>query len=342
MIPRVSLIMPVRNEAQYLRRSLDAVLRQDYLQEQVEILIADGMSTDGSREIIREYQAMVPSISLIDNPGKIAPTGLNQALVRARGEIIIRVDGHCEIAPDYVRQCVHHILKDGVDGVGGAMETIGETWVAQAIAHAMSSKFGVGDSTFRTASGQTRLVDTVPFPAYTREIIQRAGLYDEELVRNQDDEYNYRLGDLGAKILLAADVHSKYYSRSGLRSLWRQYFQYGYWKVRVLQKHPRQMRPRQFIPPVFIASLLISAGMALFTVIGGYGLAAILAAYLFGNLAASVWVTARRGWRYLPLLPVVYAILHCAYGTGFIWGMVRFSTRWGDKEGKTPLFKTGL
>jgi glycosyltransferase involved in cell wall biosynthesis len=342
MLPQVSLILPIRNEELYLRRSLDAVLRQDYPQEKVETIIADGMSTDGSREIIREYQAAHPSISLIDNPGKIAPIGLNQALALARGEIIIRVDGHCEIAPDYVRHCVQHILEEAVDGVGGAMETVGETWVAQAIALAMSSRFGVGDSAFRILTGKTRLVDTLPFPAYTRKIIRRAGLYDEELVRNQDDEYNYRLRDLGAKILLAADVRSRYYSRSGLSSLWRQYYQYGFWKVRVLQKHPLQMRPRQFIPPVFIASLLISAVAALFTSRGDYGLAAILAAYWLGNLAASGWVAAHRGWRYLPLLPVIYAILHCAYGTGFLWGIVRFSARWGDKEGKTPRLSNGL
>ncbi len=132
----------------------------------------------------------------------------------------MRVDGHCEITPTYVERCVAHLSKDKVDGVGGSVETIGKTHVAQVIARAMSSTFGVGNSAFRTRQGQTLYVDTIPFPAYRRSVIKLAGNYDEELVRNQDDEYNYRLRELGAKLLLAADVKSKYYSRSSLRSLW--------------------------------------------------------------------------------------------------------------------------
>ena len=193
----------------------------------MEILVADGMSTDSTRAIISANAEMHSNyrMCILDNPGKIVPIGLNIAMRQASGEIIVRVDGHCEIATDYVRRCVIHIQNSGVDGVGGAITTVGETYLAEAIAVAMSFPFGVGDSAFRTLSGKTLLVDSVPFPAYTRAIIERAGLYDEELVRNQDDEYNYRLRKIGAKLLLAADVHSTYYSRSNLRSLWKQFYQ---------------------------------------------------------------------------------------------------------------------
>jgi cellulose synthase/poly-beta-1,6-N-acetylglucosamine synthase-like glycosyltransferase len=327
--PYVSVVLPIRNEAGFIARGLGAVLAQDYPADRLEVLVSDGMSTDATREIVQSLQNGHPRVRLIDNPGKIVPTGLNAALAQARGEIVVRVDGHCEIAPDYVRRCVDHLLRDGVDGVGGPLETIGDTFLAKAIATAMSSSFGVGGSAFRTVSNRTMLADTVAFPAYTRRVMDRAGSFDEELVRNQDDEYNYRLRKLGAKILLAEDVHARYYSRSSLRSLWRQYFQYGYWKVRVLQKHALQMRPRQFVPPVFVVVLLVALLIAPFTAVGWYTLAAVGGLYLLANFLASAWTARKKDWRFLPLLPVAFATLHLSYGIGFLLGLVRFWNRWG-------------
>jgi len=272
---------------------------------------------------------------LVDNPGQIAPTGLNAAIAQARGEIIVRVDGHCEIAPDYVRRCVEYLQNEGVDGVGGPIKTVGQTPIAATIALAMSSPFGVGGSAFRTVNNKTVLTDTVPFPAYTRKILEKAGPFDEELVRNQDDEYNYRLRKLGAKILLAADIHSRYYSRSSLRSLWRQYFQYGYWKVRVLQKHPRQMQPRQFAPLALVVALLGATLVAVLTSPGWWLLLLVVAAYAAANLAASVWLARQAGWQHGLRLPLVFAMLHLSYGLGFLLGLVKFWHRWGDKTGKT-------
>jgi glycosyltransferase involved in cell wall biosynthesis len=332
--PSVTVIMPVYNEERYIERSLRCVLAQDYPCEKIEIIVADGMSTDGTRQVVQRLQEECQRIRLIDNPGRIAPTGLNAALRQANGEVVVRVDGHCEIEPHYLETCVHHFQEDGVDGVGGAIETIGENRLSQAIAVAMSSEFGVGGSPFRILAkypfneNHTRLVDTIPFPAYSRQIIEKAGFYDEELVRNQDDEYNYRIRELGGKLLLSADIRPRYYSRSSLRSLWRQYYQYGFWKVRVLQKHPRQMQVRQFIPPLFVlglASLLLLAPWSKFTALG---LAIYLGLYLLINLAASSWEASRRGWRYLPYLPMVNAILHLSYGLGFGIGLVHFRKRW--------------
>ncbi|MBS4061510.1 MAG: glycosyltransferase family 2 protein, partial [Bacteroidetes bacterium] len=178
----VTIIIPIRNEAAYIDRCLFAILAQDY-PGQIEIIIVDGMSTDDTRQKIQQLtiQPSTFNLQLLDNPAKIVPISMNIALRQAKGEIIIRVDGHCLIAPDYVSNCVRHIQSDGVDGVGGPMQTIGETPLASVIALAMSSPFGVGNSAFRTLSGANMLADTVPFPAYTRAIIQRAGLYDEEL-----------------------------------------------------------------------------------------------------------------------------------------------------------------
>jgi glycosyltransferase involved in cell wall biosynthesis len=327
MLPTVSVILPVRNEAAFIERSLGAVLAQDYPAELTEVIVADGMSDDGTLEAAGRLLARRANARVIANPERIVATGLNRATREARGEIIIRVDGHAEVAPDYVRRCVEH-LRQGADGVGGAVETIGEGPMAQAIAAAMSSKFGVGDSAFRTERGQTKLVDTVPFPAYTRALVDRAGPYDPELVRNQDDEYNYRLRKMGARLLLAADVRSRYYSRSSLRSLWRQYRQYGYWKVRVLQKHPLQMRARQFVPPAFVAALIATAVAAAFSPMGRVALGALAAVYAVANMSATLVVLRRERLIQPSVLPVVFATLHVAYGVGFLHGLIQFWNRW--------------
>jgi glycosyltransferase involved in cell wall biosynthesis len=189
--PFASILMPVRNEALYIEKSLNSVIRQNYPSDKLEVIISDGMSEDRTRSIINRIKEGNSqfNIKIIDNPGLIAPTALNTAMRNLKGSIIIRIDGHCEIAPDYVRNCVNHLIEKPIDGVGGPITTVGETPLSESIAVGMSSLFGVGGSAFRTYQDKAMLVDTVPFPAYTREIIYKAGPYDEELVRNQDDEF---------------------------------------------------------------------------------------------------------------------------------------------------------
>jgi succinoglycan biosynthesis protein ExoA len=327
-LPTVSVIMPIRNEADFIARSLGAVLAQDYPADRLELIVADGCSDDGTREIIGMLAERDGRVRILENRGRIVATGLNQALAVATGEIIVRVDGHCEVAPDYVRCCVEHLVNGEAEGVGGPLETVGQTPVARAIAVAMSSTFGVGNSTFRTVRDRSLLVDTVAFPAYTRAVLDRVGPFDAELVRNQDDEFNYRLRKLGGRLLLASDVHARYYSRSSLKSLWRQYFQYGYWKVRVLQKHPRQMSIRQFIPPVFVAALALGV-LSTPWIAGRIFLGLSVGAYVLVNLAVSA-ASARRlgGPAGLATLPVAFAILHVSYGTGFLAGLLKFWNRW--------------
>ena len=334
--PFVSILIPVRNEVRHLPCCLQAVCEQDYPSDQIEILVADGASDDGTFELLQEWSSQAANRYVINNLGKIVPTGMNLALREAKGEIVIRVDGHCLIASDYVSNCVRHIIEDNLDGVGGPMHTIGEDRISEVIARSMSSRFGVGNSSFRTETGQTKLADTVPFPAYTRKIIHAVGLYDEELIRNQDDEYNYRIREEGGKILLAEDVKSTYYSRGSLNKLWRQYFQYGFWKVRVLQKHPRQMSLRQFVPPAFVLSIISLMVLAFAVTWGWIPLAAILGLYLAVNLLFSISIASKDGWHLLGLLPLAFAIIHISYGLGFLIGLVKFADRWNDKTGKVP------
>lgn len=326
--PFISILIPVRNESAYIKSCLKALLHQDYPSDRVEILIADGMSDDHTRSVIKEIQDHDPRIQLFDNPGLIVPKGMNILIPKARGEILIRVDGHCVIAPNYVTNCVRHLQEDYVDGVGGPMVTVGDDNVSKVIAVAMSSKFGVGNSSFRTESGQTKLVDTIPFPAYTMQIIEKVGLYDEELVRNQDDEYNYRIRESGGKILLADDVRSTYYSRGSLGKLWKQYFQYGYWKVRVLQRHSRQMSLRQFIPPLFVLGLIALMVISLIFKWGWVVLVGYAGLYLVANLAASMITAFEVDKKCLWLLPLAFITIHISFGLGFLMGLVKFWNRW--------------
>jgi glycosyltransferase involved in cell wall biosynthesis len=290
-------------------------LRAGHPQDRLEVLVADGLSTDGTREIVAAAAKTRPGLRLLDSPGRTAPCGLNVGVREARGTIVVRVDGHCEIERDYVSRCVAHLEAGDGDAVGGSVVTVGEDRLADTIAVAMSSPFGVGGSAFRTVRGRTLLVDTVPFPAYTRAILDRVGPFDEELVRNQDDEYNARLRKLGGRVLLAADVRSRYYSRGSWRGLWRQYFQYGYWKVRVLQKHPRQMKLRHFVPAAFVGTLALSAAFAPFwRPLAALGL---LAAYALAVLARLSSLRASAHGARIFRLALAFGILHVAYGAGF-------------------------
>ena len=320
--PLVSIILPIRNEARYIARCLDGVLTQDYARDKIEILVVDGMSVDDTRKIVARIAAQDPRVRLIDNPEQFVPTALNHGIRLARGTVIIRVDGHAIIARDYVRRCIDDLARVEADCVGGPIRTMGETWAAAGIAIAQSSPFGVGNAAFRYAQ-HAQYVDTLAFGAYRRGVFDRIGLFDEELIRNQDDEFNYRLTSQGGKIWLDPEIRSDYFSRASLRALWSQYLEYGFWKVRVIQKHGRPASWRHLIPGAFVLALLGSAaGGVLFNL--PLLFLAVVAPYLFASLTVSFWLAARKGPGYLPLLPFAFAAMHLAYGIGFLWGFVRF------------------
>jgi hypothetical protein len=250
------------------------------------------------------------------------------------------VDGHTEIASDYVRWCVYELDHTEADNVGGRMAPVGDGAFGRAVALATSSPFGVGGGRFHY-SDRREWVDTVYMGAWPREVFERVGGFDEQFVRNQDDEFNYRLLSSGGKILLSPRIRSRYHNRSTPGSLWRQYRQYGYWKVRVMQKHPSQMRARQFVPPTFAAVLVGSVVLALFAGLGRLLLAGVAGTYLTANLVASLW-TARRDWRTLPLLPLAFSILHLAYGFGFLWGLWKWRKEcWGEKASEPVCLQRG-
>ncbi len=328
--------MPIYNEEDFIARSLRAVLTVDYPPALLEVLIADGMSTDATRAIIAETAAQHPdvTVTVLDNPQRSVPAGLNLLIKQAQGEVIVRVDGHTIIEPDYVRQCVAALQRTDAVNVGGRMDATGCGRIGEAIALATSSPFGVGGARFHYSTSE-EWVDTVYMGAWRRATFHRAGLFDEEMVRNQDDEFNYRLRAMGERILLCPSIRSRYYCRSSLRSLFRQYFQYGLYKVRVLQKHPRQMRLRQFVPAAFVVAIIGTTILAIFCPVGRAMLAALVGIYALSSLTTSVHISQQHGWRHLPILPIAFATLHVSYGLGFLTGLARFWRRWGKQKTQT-------
>lgn len=325
--PKVSLIMPIRNEAGFITKSLSAVLNQDYPQERMEIVIVDGMSEDGTREMVdqilqqREAQgSLLPKVHVLDNPDRIVPCSMNRGIRRSTGDVIVRVDGHAIVDHNYVRMCVESLLKTGVDCVGGAVTSVGIGYVGKAIAAAMGSRFGVGGSGFRVAAGgsQSTLTDTVPFGAYRREVFVRVGLFNEKMVRHQDYEFNYRVRRSGGKILLLPSIRAEYVVRSKLSGLWRQYWQYGIWKGRFLRAYPDSLKLRHLVPAVFVLAVLFGCFLGFVLPSWSWVLFTILGSYSIYLLIAVFQLSFGRNIVYAPILPVIFLFLHISYGLG-IW-----------------------
>lgn len=332
MLPFVSILVPVRNEEKYIARCLDSIIHQDYAPWAFEVIVVDGASTDRTREIILAFQQHYGNLMLIDNPRHLVAISLNLGLQRARGEIIIRVDGHATIMPDYLTQCINVLTNTQADCVGGAIKNINESKAARGIALAMSSSFGVGNSRFRL-SGYEGYVDTLAFGAYRRNVFEKIGGFDEELVRCQDDEFNYRLRKNKGKIYLSASIQSCYFPRTDLKNLGRQYFEYGLWKIRVLQKHPSVMQPRQFVPPVFVLALLTLPILSAIVPLARLALAGILALYIMTTLACAMRLWMQSDDSSFPVMLASFPIMHLSYGLGFWTGLIKFRRRWRQSEG---------
>jgi glycosyltransferase involved in cell wall biosynthesis len=318
-LPRVTVIIPVRNEEEYIGGTLKSILNCDYPHSLLEILVVDGMSEDSTREIVEKFKGRYPFIKVLDNPAKIVPVAMNIGIKNATGEIIIRMDAHTEYERDYISKCVEYLEKTKADNVGGPLRPRSKTFLQKAISLAVTSIFGVGNAKFHF-DDKEGYVDTVTYGAFRREVFERVGLFDEELVRNQDDELNYRIIKSGGRIYLTPEIKSYYYPRSSLRKLWKQYFEYGYWKVRVIEKHQLPASWRHLVPGTFVMSIFISLLLSLSSVWGIYGLILILGSYSLLSLIFSIRIAIKNGLRFLPVLPIVFATLHLSYGFGFIKG----------------------
>lgn len=325
--PFVSVVLPVRNEEAFIQRCLTAVAAQDYAHERLEILVVDGMSQDETRRLACETLTHAGTFAwkIVDNPERYVSNALNRGIAAARGEVIVRVDAHTLLAPDYVTRCVSALRATGADNVGGPMRAVGETALARIIALATGSRFGVGNARFHYAE-EAGWVDTVYLGAYPRSVLERLGLYDTELVRNQDDELNFRLTRAGGKIWLDPDIRSTYHSRATLRALAAQYYAYGFWKVRVIQKHGRPASLRHLVPFAFVAALLFTALLSV-VMRSPVPVGIVLVPYLAVALTTCFSIARATHWGYLVLLPFAFATMHLAYGWGFLMGLFHFGVQ---------------
>ncbi len=321
-VPLVSVIVPCRNEAGWIRRCLESIAAGDYPRDRMEVLVVDGMSDDGTRAKIEEFSAQQPFVRLLDNRKKITPAALNVGIAEAKGDVILRIDAHYEYPPDYVSRLVGWLGQSGADNVGGivVMEPADGGAVARAIAVAVCHPFGVGNAYYRIGVSEPRWVDTVPFGCYRKEVFDRIGVFDEEMVRNQDIEFNRRLVRHGGRILLVPDVVLHGHARASLGKLCRMYYQYGYFNPLVIWKSRSRVTARQLVTPVFAASLLVAAVLSPWVPLVRWLLAAIVIAYSVPLLWFSAAAAVRRGWRCGLALLVIFPALHLSHGLGFLRG----------------------
>lgn len=330
-LPLVTIIVPCRNEARYLQRSLGSAVAQDYPKDRTEFVVADGMSDDGSPEIAREILTRAGHrFAIIANPDRVTPIALNLCIERARGDVILYLIAHCELAPDYVRRSVEILERTGADLVGGTIDTKGRSTLGRAIALALASPFGVGGVAFRTKPGYSGFVDTVALGAYRRELFDRIGGFDPAFVRNQDAELSFRIIQSGGRIWLDSSLRSVYYSRPSLRALWRQHFSTGASKVQILAKHGRLPAWRHYVPGAFVLATLGSFAAAVI-LRQPYVALAVLVPYGATLFTTALW-TARQELRLWPMVTAAMATLHFSYGSGFLAGLKQLLSKRRQRE----------
>jgi glycosyltransferase involved in cell wall biosynthesis len=321
---RISIVVPCRNESNHIDGFISGVLQQEGLAADVEVLIADGRSTDDTRERIGAWSARDRRLRLIDNPEQTTSHGLNRAIAESSGDVIVRMDVHTEYAPDYVRQCIATLEATGADNVGGPARTKATTYFQHANRLAYHSAFAVGGARFHFEDYEGP-VDTVAYGCWPRQIFERVGMFDTQFVRNQDDELNLRIARSGGRLWQNPAIRSWYYPRSTARDLFRQYMQYGYWKVGVIRKHHLPASWRHVVPGAFVAALSLAVAAAPFSRWAGVTAGLLAGAYAVASQIASLWTSARPGrWKYLPIMPLVFGCYHFGYAIGFLRGVWDF------------------
>lgn len=327
----VSVVMPVYNEEKYIKNCLDSLLTQDYSINKTEWIFVDGCSKDRTVELIREYQDKYQNrIKILNNPRKIVPCAMNIGIEASCGKYIIRMDAHADYATDYISKCVYYLENIDADNVGGVAETKANGFMGNAIAKMLSSKFGVGNSQFRT-NGESGYVDTVPFGAFKRSVFFEYGGYDERLVRNQDNEMNFRIRKNGGKIYLANDIHLSYYCRDSIKKIATMAQKNGMWNVITMKLCPGSMGLRHFIPLLFVASVFGLGILGVFHSFFWWLLCGESALYLVLDVFFSL-KQASSLKEFLALI-ILFPIFHITYGIGSMIGITKlFSKEFNNKE----------
>lgn len=325
-LPYISIIIPCRNEDRFIRNCLDSVLAQDFSKERMEILVVDGMSQDTTRQIIQNSYSTYPFIKVLDNPDRITPSAFNVGIKASKGEIILIMGAHSIYENNYISKCVDNLISSGADNVGGVCKILprNDGLTAKSIAYALCSVFGMGNSYFRIGSNKNRYVDTVFGGCYRKQLFDKIGLFDVDLIRGQDTEFNTRIIKNGGKILLVPKIVSYYSARDTLLNLWKMEWQYGHFKPLVVKKVGRLFTVRQVVAPLFVSVLALSIILYLFSNAFLFLFFGVLGVYLIANLAFSFKIARKEGLKCFCLLPIVFAAIHFAWGSGFLKGIWDF------------------
>jgi succinoglycan biosynthesis protein ExoA len=326
MLPTVSLIVPCYNEEKRIRTLLDALLAQTYPLAQMDVTIADGLSQDNTRQVIADFQREHPQlkVKVINNDVKSIPAALNRAIEASFGEIIVRLDAHSAPYPNYVEHSVSALLAGVAENVGGVWEIRpgGEGWMPESIAVAAAHPLGVGDALYRHAK-ESAYVDTVPFGAFRRDLLEKVGQFDESLLANEDYEFNTRIRQSDGRVWLNPEIRSIYFARSTFGDLARQYWRYGLWKWQMLRRYPSTLRWRQALPPLFVLAVFGLLLLSFFASPFGWLLAFLLSFYFGFLLAAGAHRAAQLRKRFLVIgLPISIAVMHFSWGLGFLWSIL--------------------
>ena len=313
-LPTVSAVIPARNAAGHIGDAMRSVLAQDYPAE-LELIVATGTEDDGTRQEAMRVADGDRRVRVIENQSGRTPVGLNAAIALAKGQVIVRCDAQAVLPPDYLATAVRVLVDTGADVVGGVQAARGHTFMERAVAIAMTTPIGTGGPRFRVG-GRPGPTDTVYLGVFRRAALERVGLYDEAMTRNQDYELNHRVRASGGVVYFHPDLAVAYTPRATLLSLWRQYFAYGEWKRRLLRRHPEALRARQLVPPLFVIALIASAVTALTP----WRLAALVVPALYAaSLAATVLLElVRRRDPAALAMPLAAVTMHVAWGIGFL------------------------
>lgn len=326
--PLISLVIPCRNEAGFIGTCIESVIANGLPEGQLEIIVVDGASEDGTPEIVRDYARRYPFIRLLENPKRITPAAMNIGIAQCRGEIIARLDAHSTCEPGYLKKCLAALRETGADNVGGlwAIRPRRDTWIGKAIALCLSHPFGAGNAHYRTGAAGRRSVDTVPFGFYRRDVFQRIGLFNEHLVRGQDMEINLRLKRAGGEIQLDPDIVTYYYARSDLKAFMKHNFADGFWVTYALRYAKLPVSWRHMVPLCFVLGLLgplvLSLALPAFAWLSGATAVLYLVACTY--FSAKLAMAARKP-EYLVSMPIAFATRHIAYGIGSLWGVVKLA-----------------
>lgn len=324
----VSIVIPILNEEKYIANCIESILEQDYPKEKLELVLVDGISSDDTLAIIERYKSYCPFIKVYSNPQKTVQFALNIGIMNAKGKYIVRMDAHSEYVADYVSKCIEFLEKTNAFDVGGPMIAKGKNDIQKVVAAAYHSPFALGGGKFHIENFEG-YADTVFLGAFRKQDLIDIGLYDERLPRSEDDDLTFRINEAGYKVYITPQIKSVYYPRDSYSSLFKQYFEYGLWKVAVIKKHKKPARISHLIPLLFILFLLFfGLGSLIFRPIR-YIFVIVMCLYIVLDVFFSFKNKYINSFKNKLRLMYVHFVLHFSYGIGFLIGIFKFfNYRW--------------